>query len=111
MIATQALFIYVTCASQDEARRIGHTMVEARLAACANVMPAHNAIYRWEGKLTETAETALVLKSRSELLIHLTERIRSMHSYKLPCIVALPIVGGHAPFLHWIAEETGGNEA
>ncbi|MBM3489435.1 MAG: divalent-cation tolerance protein CutA [Alphaproteobacteria bacterium] len=101
------LFVYVTCANQDEAKRIGRVLVEARLVACANVMAPHTAIYRWQGKLAEEAETALVLKTRAELLVHVSERIRQMHSYKLPCIVALPIVGGHAPYLQWIEGETG----
>ena len=98
--------LYVTCGSRDEAMGIGRALVGERLAACANVLAAHTAVYRWEGKMQEDAETGLLLKTRRALVEAAAARIRALHSYATPCVVALPIVGGDPDFLAWIAAET-----
>ena len=98
--------IYVTAESKDEALRIGRSLVEARLAACANILPPMTSVYRWEGAVQEDSEVALILKTRQELVESLTERIKELHSYDCPCVVALPIIGGNPDFLQWIDSET-----
>jgi periplasmic divalent cation tolerance protein len=98
--------LYVTAASPDEAASLGRAVVGERLAACANVLPHITSIYRWEGKLEEAGETALILKTRAELIEPLTARIKALHSYECPCIVALPVAGGNSAFLEWIRAET-----
>jgi len=100
------VLLYVTCADADEARRIGRDVVGARLAACANVLAPHTAIYRWEGEVQEDAEVAMILKTRASLVDAATARIKASHSYSVPCVVALPVAAGNPEFLDWIAEET-----
>ena len=98
--------IYVTTSSPQEALRIGRAVVADRLAACANVLPGITSVYRWQGEVQEDGETALILKTRSDLVERLTTRVKELHSYDCPCVVALPIAGGNPDFLQWIAEET-----
>ncbi|MBK8908939.1 MAG: divalent-cation tolerance protein CutA [Rhodospirillales bacterium] len=98
--------IYVTAASQDEALSIGATLVEERLVACANVLGDITSVYRWDGEVQEETEVALVLKTRSDLVDRVTQRVMELHDYTCPCVVALPIVGGNPDYIAWIAAET-----
>jgi periplasmic divalent cation tolerance protein len=104
---SQVLFVYVTASDAGEAERIGEAVVDERLAACANVLDGMRSIFRWEGSVQKGREAILILKTRDDLLEALKERIVELHSYELPCIVALPIADGHAPFIEWILNETG----
>lgn len=97
---------YVTAGSRDEALRIGRALVEERLAACANVHAGVGSIYWWQGRLEEAEEAVVVLKTRAELVPALTARVRQLHSYDCPCVVALPIEAGNPDYLDWIAAET-----
>ena len=101
-----ARMVYVTAGGPEEARAIGRALVDERLAACVNVLDPVTSLYRWEGELCEDRETVLIAKTRAELVDALTERVRALHSYDCPCVVAFPIVGGNARFLDWIADET-----
>lgn len=100
------IFVYITCASSDEARRIGHALVEARLAACVNLIPGMSSIYWWQGKMEEGRETVLIAKTRQSLLDALTQRVKALHSYACPCVVAFPVHGGNADYIAWIGAET-----
>jgi periplasmic divalent cation tolerance protein len=99
-------FCYVTAGSRAEALTIGRTVVQERLAACANVLAGMTSIYWWQGALEQADEAVLVLKTRAELVERLTARIRELHSYECPCVVALPIAAGNPDYLDWIARET-----
>ncbi len=101
-----AMFVYVTAADVAEARRLGRTVVEERLAACANILPGATSIYRWDGAVTEAEEAVLIVKSTEALAPALTERLRALHSYDVPCIIVVPIAGGSPDFLAWIEAET-----
>ena len=101
-----AYFCYIPVPSRDEALAIGRTVVEERLAACANVLDGVSSIYWWQGALEQAGEAALILKTRAELVERLTGRIRELHSYECPCVVALPIAAGNPDYLDWIANET-----
>jgi len=98
--------IYVTTSSREEALRIGRDVVADRLAACANVLPGITSVFRWQGDVQEDRETAMILKTRSDLVERLTARVKELHSYDCPCVVALPITDGNPDFLRWIVEET-----
>jgi periplasmic divalent cation tolerance protein len=98
--------VLVTTASEEEAARIARSVVEAGLAACANIVPRIRSIYRWEGKVTDEQETLMLLKSRLELFPSLQEEIKRLHSYAVPEIIALPIRKGLNQYLQWIHEET-----
>lgn len=99
-------FIYVTASSEDEARLIARTVVEERLAACANLLGAVQSVYWWEGELCEGEEIALVLKTSSHQKTELIDRVKQLHSYDCPCVVCLPIADGNPAFLDWIRAET-----
>ena len=101
-----AIWVYVTVNDQQEAINISQTLVEERLVACANVLGETTAIYWWEGKVERGSEVALIMKSCADLLDQVTEKIKNIHSYDCPCIVALPISGGNRNFLDWLDEET-----
>ena len=99
--------IYITAEDTEEARAIGRALVEARLAACANVLGPMTSIYRWEGAVQEGAEAVLIAKTTAALADALTAKVRELHGYDCPCIVVLPVEGGNPAFLDWIAAETG----
>lgn len=101
-------WVYITTSTLEEARRIGRQLVEERLAACVNIIPGMTSFYWWQGKIEEGNETVLIAKTRAELVARLTERVKALHSYTVPCVVALPILGGNPGFLQWIVDETSG---
>jgi periplasmic divalent cation tolerance protein len=97
--------VYITAGDEDEAGRIGRTLVEEKLAACVNINPMKS-IYRWEGKIREEGEVAMFVKTRAELVDKVIERVKELHSYEVPCIVSLPIEKGYPDYLKWIDEST-----
>ena len=101
-----ACFIYVTASGSEEARRIGRALVEARLAACANVIDRVTSVYWWRGEVQEDDEAVLIAKTREDLVDDLTAKVKELHSYECPWVVALPVTGGNADFLDWIESET-----
>ncbi len=98
--------VYMTASTTEEAERIGAALVEERLAACANVIGGMRSIYRWEGKVQNDQEAVLIAKTREDLLDALTERVKALHSYQIPCVVGITITGGNEDFLDWIGAET-----
>ncbi len=107
----RVLSVYVTAANADEARRIGRALVVENLAACVNVLPGHTAIYRWGGKLEEGAEAAFLAKTTAGRFDALRARVRALHSYDLPCIVAFPAEAGDGDFLDWVRGAVKGHTA
>ena len=111
MSAAEASLVYVTAGDRETALAIGRALVEARLAACANVISGMESVYRWQGAVEQASEAVLILKTRTSLLDALTEKVKALHDYDCPCVVALPIAGGNANYLDWIAEQTLGTDA
>ncbi len=103
---SDVVVIYVTTGSRAAAERIGHALVEERLAACANIIPGMTSIYRWHGKMEQGDEVVLLLKSTKARQDAAVARIKALHSYDVPCITVWPFSGGHGPFLDWVAAET-----
>ena len=99
------IFVYVTCADQDEAKTIAGELIERKLAACANIMQPHTAVYKWDGQIQTGAETAMILKTEESRFQELKEAVCAIHSYECPCIVALPVKAGHDPFMEWIGAQ------
>ena len=97
--------IYITAGDEDEARRIGRTLVEEKLAACVNILPIKS-IYRWEGNIQEEDEVAMFVKTKAELADKVIGRVKELHAYEVPCIVTLPIEKGYPDYLKWINEST-----
>lgn len=104
---TSAMLLYVTAANEDDAARIGRALVEEHLCACANVIGPVRSFYRWEGKIQDDHEAVLIAKTVAAQVEAATKRIKELHTYQVPCVVALPIQGGNAAFLEWVATETG----
>jgi periplasmic divalent cation tolerance protein len=98
--------LYITASSRGEAKKIGRGLVEARLAACANVIDGMESIYWWQGKLTEDREAVLIAKTRADLVAAATAKVRELHSYTVPCVVALPLLDGNPDYLDWLVAET-----
>lgn len=105
--AAGVLVVLVTAPSAEKAEEIARTVVEERLAACVNVLPAVRSVYRWEGKVQDDAEALMVVKTRADAFERLRERIVSLHPYDCPEVVALPVVTAHAPYLEWLAGAVG----
>jgi len=101
------IFVYITVGSIDEARAIGRTLVEERLAACINIIDGMTSIYRWQGAIEEGRETIMIAKTREGLFNELAARVKAIHSYTTPCIVELPLGRIDAGYLEWLAAETG----
>lgn len=97
--------VLVTC-PVEASERIARAVVDARCAACVNVLPAVRSMYRWKGKVEEAEESLLLIKTRSALLGELERAVKLVHPYEVPEIVALPVARGHRPYLEWIAEST-----
>ena len=106
MRAEDFVVVLVTAGGAEEATRIGRALVEERLAACANVVGPMVSIYRWKGAVEETAEHLLLLKARAADVSRLETRVRALHGYDVPEVLALPIRGGSAAYLAWLAEAT-----
>jgi periplasmic divalent cation tolerance protein len=98
--------LYVTVPNRALAESIGHALIEEKLAACINILGEITSIYRWEGKINEGTEVAMLVKTTTENAIQTTQRITSLHPYECPAILVLPVNGGFMPFLNWIAQET-----
>lgn len=98
--------VYMTCENRAEAESIGTVLVERRLAACVNILDNMCSMYWWEGKVERSEEAVLIAKTKSGMVEELTEAVKAMHGYDVPCVVALDITGGNPDFLAWIREET-----
>lgn len=102
--------VLATAPEAESAARIARVLVEERLAACVNLVPAVRSIYRWEGSVQEDDEVLLVVKTRAGRAAALADRIRALHPYALPEVLALEAGEGSAAYLDWVREETRGPE-
>jgi periplasmic divalent cation tolerance protein len=105
---SELLVVLMTASSQEEADRIATTLVQEMLAACVNVVPGMTSVYRWEGEVQRDQEWLLVAKSRRDVLRDLVQRVETLHSYDVPEIIALPLVGGSDAYLRWLDREVHG---
>ena len=103
----EVIWVYMTASNRKEAEQIGAALVEKRLAACVNIWQGMSSLYEWEGQVHQEQETVLVAKTAADRFQELERAVTELHSYDCPCIVALPVSHGHAPFLEWIREQTG----
>ena len=104
---TDALLVFTTLPNSDAAVELAKTVVQERLAACANILPAVRSIYQWEGKLQDENEVLVLMKTRQEHFERLKARIIELHPYEVPEVLALPVEHGYAAYLEWIAKGTG----
>ncbi len=105
---TDKIIVFSTCESAEEGRKLARHLVEKRLAACVTIVPGALSIYHWQGKLEETPEWLLLIKSRRDLFEELKAELQSIHSYQTPEAVAVPIVAGLEAYLSWMDRELSG---
>ncbi len=99
----EVLLVIATFADEESARRICREVVTENLAACANVLPAIHSIYRWKDKVEEAAETMALFKTTAARLPELQAKVKSLHSYDVPEIIALKVRAGWPDYLQWVA--------
>jgi periplasmic divalent cation tolerance protein len=105
---TDKFVVLVTCSTPAEAQRIARAVVDARLAACVNILPgAIQSIYRWKGKVESARERLLLIKTSRKRLAKLQAAVERLHSYDVPEFIAIPIAAGSPAYLSWVEESLG----
>ncbi len=104
---TDLRLVYITASNRDEAMTLSHALVEQHLVACVNIIDTMTSVYWWDGAPQEEQETVLLIKTRADRVEALTEAVRALHSYEIPCVISMPIAGdeGNPDFLTWIRNE------
>lgn len=102
------IVVLMTCPNTDEAQTIVDKLLAEKLIACANLVSPVRSLYRWEGKVNTDEEVLAVMKTRQDCFTKLEAAVKSLHSYTVPEIIALPIAAGNQDYLDWIDESTGG---
>jgi periplasmic divalent cation tolerance protein len=100
------IIVLITASSEQEAVNIGSTLVNEHLAACVNIVPRIRSLFFWEGKTQDAQESLLIAKSRRLVLDQLISRVKALHSYTVPEVIALPIIGGSLEYLAWLNKST-----
>jgi periplasmic divalent cation tolerance protein len=106
---SEQIMVLMTASSQEEADEIASALVAEMLAACVNVVPGITSVYRWQGEVQRDTEWLLIAKSRRDVLDALVQRVQTLHSYDVPEVIALPLVGGSEAYLRWLDREVHGS--
>jgi len=102
----KSMMVYMTANNLEQAQKIGETLVDERLVACVNILDNMKSIYRWKGVVERDNEVVLITKTKESLVDAVVSRVTQLHSYEVPCIVAVPIESGNPEYLQWIQDET-----
>lgn len=105
-VTHQLALVYVTTPSKQEASTIATALLEAKLAACVNIIEGVSSIYNWEGKTNNDTEAMLIIKSRASLLKKIEFKVKELHSYKVPEVIGIPLIGGSEDYLNWVRNNT-----
>ena len=97
-----SVIVLITAGSEEEAHKIGESLVEGKKAACVNIVPGINSLFWWEGKIDSARESLLLVKTKASLFPEIVELVKRMHSYEVPEIIALPIIAGSEDYLKWL---------
>ncbi|MBI5038518.1 MAG: divalent-cation tolerance protein CutA [Nitrospirae bacterium] len=100
------IIVLITASSAEEGEKIATSLIDHHLVACVNMVPSVKSFFFWEGKSAQESEVLLIAKSRRPLLDKIVEHVKKTHSYKVPEIIALPIIGGSEEYLKWVREST-----
>ena len=100
------IVIFITAANKQEARRIASSLIKEKLAACVNIVEKVESLFWWQAKVDQAKEVLLIVKTKKKLLNKLIRLVKSLHSYTVPEIIALPIIGGNSDYLNWIDDVT-----
>jgi periplasmic divalent cation tolerance protein len=104
--SSRATLVMVTAASEEQAVSIARALVGERLAACANIVGPIRSIYRWQGEVHDDSEHLMLIKTRASLVSKIESRVRQLHSYEVPEVIAVSIAGGAKPYLEWLLDST-----
>ena len=105
MKETGKIVIFITTSTEEEARKISESLLSQRKAACINILPKVDSSFWWQGKLDSAQESLLIIKTKALLLSEIIALVKEVHSYEVPEIIALPIIGGNEDYLKWIDSE------
>ncbi len=97
--------IYITCAHAEEAKDLARGLLDAKLIACANILPGMTSLYCWDGSVVEEKEAVLLCKTHADKFDAVEDYIKQQHSYDVPCIVGWPLKGVHQPYCHWLESQ------
>lgn len=106
-VPEKEIAVFITAPGENEAAMIARSLVEARLAACVNIIKGIRSIYTWQGRIEDDSEVLMIAKTQHALLDALTAKVRELHSYDVPEVIALPVTGGSEDYLKWLRESTG----
>lgn len=106
MSADKHIVVFITSETQSQGREIADALLAGKLAACVNIVPQVQSKFWWQGKIDSADESLLIVKTRTDLLDKVIASVKSKHSYTVPEIIALPIIGGNKDYLDWIDETT-----
>lgn len=101
------IVVFITAPSEDDAVKIARALVEAKLAGCVNIIRNIRSIYRWEEAVEDEPEVLMIAKTQESIFDDLMKKVKELHSYTVPEIIALPIVEGSEDYLKWLREVTG----
>ena len=104
MTGEDPIVVFMTAANGEEATRLADLLIGAHLAACVQILPEMESVYRWEGKIERQSEILLLAKTTLRKFADLEREVRALHSYETPEIVAVPILAGSTPYLEWLSE-------
>ncbi|MBI5198732.1 MAG: divalent-cation tolerance protein CutA [Nitrospirae bacterium] len=102
----EEIVVIITASNEDEAVRISKALLEEKLVACVNIHPKVRSLYWWEGKIQDEGEAMMIIKTRRGLLGDIIKKVKEIHSYTVPEIIALPIIEGSEDYLRWVQEVT-----
>jgi periplasmic divalent cation tolerance protein len=104
---TDYIVVFITASNEEEAARIARTLVEEKLAGCVNIIKNIRSIYSWQGRVEDEPEALMVVKTKKALFESLTGRVKELHSYTVPEVIAIPVIEGSLDYLNWLKEVTG----
>ena len=102
MKGTDRIVVLITAGSEKEARKIAKLLVKEKNAACVNIVPGVDSLFRWKGKIDSARESLLLVKTRASLFPEIIRLVKEIHSYEVPEIIGLPIIGGSEEYLKWL---------
>jgi periplasmic divalent cation tolerance protein len=98
--------VFITAENKKEANRIAEALIKERLAACVNIIAGIESVFRWEGKIDRAKEFLLLVKTRKSLVNKIISRVKQLHSYEVPEIIALGVIAGNKNYLEWVSDST-----
>ena len=104
------IVVLITTSSLDEAKRIGTSLIDNKLAACTNIISSVESIFRWQGEVCNEKEAMLIVKTRRGIFNDLQSKVKELHSYDVPEIIALPILDGNSDYLKWLDSSINQND-